>query len=423
MSKDRWYKLDNAAQIFPIVSNKNETNSFRLSAVLKENVDPFLLKEVLIKTLERFPTFKVRLKKGFFWYYLQENHNTPIVCEESPYLCEANNYHKQNEYLFKVRYYGKRLTLEIFHGITDGGGGMEFFKSLLYHYLIAKGYNIPNHGEILTSNVEQLVDEAQDSFKYNYNRKLKQKENESKGFKITGVNHSKKWTCCINAICNVNTVKEAAKKYHATVTEYISALLLYSIYVNYYRESKSNLPIRLFIPVNARRFFDSKSLRNFVLFIRTTSVFKGDVSFEEVLVHVQETFKKELNKDELLGRIKTNVNLEINMFTRCIPLFIKSTVVKLVYRILGSGVNTLSYSNLGVVNVPQEMYEYIDRLEFLNDASKYTPINVGSVSFGKHFVLSFTSDIIERKLQRTVINMLKNDGINLVVETNDLEVV
>ena len=99
MSKDRWYKLDNAAQIFPIVSNKDETNSFRLAAVLKEDVDAKLLKEVLVKTLERFPTFKVKLKKGFFWYYLQENHNDPIVCEESPYLCEANNYARQNDFL------------------------------------------------------------------------------------------------------------------------------------------------------------------------------------------------------------------------------------------------------------------------------------------------------------------------------------
>lgn len=423
MSKDRWYKLDNAAQIFPIVSNKDETNSFRLAAVLKEDVDAKLLKEVLVKTLERFPTFKVKLKKGFFWYYLQENHNDPIICEESPYLCEANNYARQNDFLFKVRYFGKRISLEIFHGITDGGGGMEFFKSLLYNYLIGRGYDISNHGEILTADVEQLVDETQDSFKYNYNSAHKQKANESKGFKITGTNHSKKWTCCINTVCDVESIKNAAKKYQATVTEYISALLLYSIYTNYYKHSNSNLPIRLFIPVNARRFFDSRTLRNFVLFIRTNSLFQGDITFEEVLTHIQETFKKELNKDELLGRIKANVKLEINMFTRCIPLFIKRFIVKMVYRMLGSGVNTLSYSNLGIVNVPEEMKKYVDRMEFLNDASKYTPINVGSITFGKYFVLSFTSDIIERKLQTSVIRMLKNDGVNLVVETNDLEVV
>ncbi len=422
MSKERWYKLDNAAQIFPIVSSKKETNSFRLSAVLKEEVDEKLLKKVLIITLERFPTFKVKLKKGFFWYYLQENNNDPLVCEESPYLCEANDYKRQKEFLFKVRYYGKRITLEIFHGITDGGGGLEFFKSLLYNYLTTKGYDIPNHGEILTTDVEQLVDETQDSFKYNYNRYQKQKQNESKGFKITGVTHSKKWTGCINAICMVDTIREAAKKYHATVTEYISALLLYGIYVNYYQQSKSKLPIRLFIPVNARRFFDSKTLRNFVLFIRTNSQFTGDITFEEVITHIKDTFKQELNKEELLGRIKANVKLEINMFTRCIPLCIKQFIVKMVYRTLGSSVNTLSYSNLGVVNVPIEMQKYIDRMEFLNDASKYTPINVGSVSFGNYFVLSFTSDIIERKLQRTVIRMLKDDGVDLIIETNDLEV-
>ncbi len=422
MSKERWYKLDNAAQLFPIVSSKKETNSFRLSAVLKEDIEPLVLKKALKTTLERFPTFKVKLKKGFFWYYLEENNKDIEVKEESPYLCEANNYQKQGNYLFKVCYFGKRISLEIFHVITDGGGGMEFFKSLLFNYLTLQGYSLQNHGEILTSDVEMLVDEAQDSFKYNYDKKTNQKENESKGFTIKGLAHTKKWTGCISAICDVDDIKKAAKKYDATITEYISALLIYSIYINYYQHSGSTLPIRLFIPVNARRFFDSKTLRNFALFIRTNTLFTGDITLEQVIEHVKETFKEEIKKDELLGRIKTNVKLETNIFTRCIPLFIKQFVVKMVYRVLGSEANTLSYSNLGVVSLPEKMSEYIDHLEFLNDASKYTPINVGSVTMDKYFVLSFTSDIIERKLQTTVIRMLQKDEVSLVVETNDLEV-
>ena len=45
--KEKWYPLDNAAQIFPLVSKKRDTNSFRFSAVLKEDVDPILLKQAL----------------------------------------------------------------------------------------------------------------------------------------------------------------------------------------------------------------------------------------------------------------------------------------------------------------------------------------------------------------------------------------
>ena len=36
----KWYPLDNAAQIFPALIKKHDTNSFRLSALLYENVDP-----------------------------------------------------------------------------------------------------------------------------------------------------------------------------------------------------------------------------------------------------------------------------------------------------------------------------------------------------------------------------------------------
>ena len=109
MRRKNWYKLDNAAQIFPMISNQNDTNSFRLACILKESVEPSILKEALSITLKRFPTFCVKLKKGYFWYYLEKNNATPIIREESPYFCESNNYDLQNEYPFNLSYNNKRL--------------------------------------------------------------------------------------------------------------------------------------------------------------------------------------------------------------------------------------------------------------------------------------------------------------------------
>jgi len=61
-----WFKLDNAAKIFPAVSTKIETNTFRVQFALKEIVDPELLQLAADGILERYPMFKVRLKSGFF---------------------------------------------------------------------------------------------------------------------------------------------------------------------------------------------------------------------------------------------------------------------------------------------------------------------------------------------------------------------
>ena len=74
MAKD-WYKLDNAAKIFPVIYSKKDTSSFRLSCVFYEDVKYQYLEEALKEALKRFPTFCVKLKRGFFWYYFEHNYN------------------------------------------------------------------------------------------------------------------------------------------------------------------------------------------------------------------------------------------------------------------------------------------------------------------------------------------------------------
>lgn len=423
----KWYPLDNAAQIFPSLIKKRQTNSFRLSALLKSNVDKEILKQAVDKTLERFPTFKVCLKKGIFWFYLNENIYKPTVKKEDAYFCESLNFRKQNYYLFNVQYFGRRISVEIFHALTDGNGGIEFLKAILYNYLVFSGHSIDDEGLILTDNFEQLLDEAQDCFAYNYEKKVKQKSQESKAFKITGKYHAHDWTSVIQAIIELDTLKRAAHKYNATVTEYISAVILFNVSQTYYynhknKQSNLKLPIRLFVPINVRKYFNSTTLRNFVLFLRTTSSFKKDVSFEEVLEHVKETFIKENNEEAMLARIKTNMKLEKNVFVRFMPLFIKSIIIKIVFHFIGTGSNTISFSNLGKVNLPKDMIQHIERFDFANGGSKYAPISIGAVGYQNILTLTFTSRIIERKLQKAIIQHLINDDVSLVCETNDLEV-
>ena len=45
--KKQWYRLDNAALIFPAVMRKNWNNVFRVSVTLKEKVDPKILEQAV----------------------------------------------------------------------------------------------------------------------------------------------------------------------------------------------------------------------------------------------------------------------------------------------------------------------------------------------------------------------------------------
>lgn len=75
-------RLDNAAKIYPAAKRRNWNNFFRISATLTEPVDRAVLAAALDVTVRRFPSIAVRLRRGVFWYYLEEIPHTPPIQDE-----------------------------------------------------------------------------------------------------------------------------------------------------------------------------------------------------------------------------------------------------------------------------------------------------------------------------------------------------
>ena len=130
-----WRRLDNSAKIFPIAAGRKYSTVFRLSAVLKEKVEPKMLYQAVNLALEQYKSFKVRMKAGFFWYYLEYNPKNVVVEEEKDYPCKYIEPRTNNNYLFKVTYFENKINIDIFHSLTDGNSGSMFFKDLVYNYL------------------------------------------------------------------------------------------------------------------------------------------------------------------------------------------------------------------------------------------------------------------------------------------------
>ena len=135
----RWDKLDNTAHLFPVIAGEDMTSVYRISVTLKENIEPELLQQALDTVLPKFQGFDLRLRKGFFWYYFEENGKpAPRVQEESRFPCRFIRPNRNRNYLFRVTYYKRRINLEVFHVLTDGMGGLNFIKELCYQYLRLK---------------------------------------------------------------------------------------------------------------------------------------------------------------------------------------------------------------------------------------------------------------------------------------------
>ncbi|MFA6627780.1 MAG: hypothetical protein WCT17_04550, partial [Bacilli bacterium] len=271
MELRKWYKLDNAGKIFPSVSTKSRSNIYRLSADMFNLVDPLILQKALELTIKRFSAFNVRLRKGLFWYYLEANDHYPRIEQESPSMLRAFQSYRDNYgFLFRVVYYEKRISVEMFHTLTDGTGALEFLKSIIYTYLSLQDVSLPENVPILTENIEQIKEEEQDSFKANFNTHLHSARRETRALKYKVPIYKDNWLGLIAGIIPLDQLKALSKQHNVTITEYISALLIQAAYQNKDIFEDKNLPFNLMVPVNLRRFFPSKSLRNFSLFVSTS---------------------------------------------------------------------------------------------------------------------------------------------------------
>lgn len=418
---NQWLKLDNAAKVFPSVTNKRRTNIFRLSLKMTEEIEPLALQEALNITISRFTTFNVRLKKGLFWYYLEKNPLKPVIKEEDPYICKLWKKRDNNGFLFRLYYFRTRITLEVFHALTDGTGAMEFLKSITYTYLRILGKDIEISNHILTE-FEELKEEKQDSFVRNYDPNIKTTRKEAKALHFDSPLFSDNWIGLVSGMVNEDQFKSVCKKYNATFTEFMATCVIYSASRNLSLFEKKHKPLQIFIPVNLRKFFPSKTLRNFSLYIRTSNYLNEELSFEDILEIVKKDFKDELQKDKLQARIVSNVKIEKNFFMRIVPLFIKEIVLRMGYNAFGESANSFSLSNLGKVSLPEGMKKYVEYIEFSNGASYSPSMNMGAVSYNGNLLMTFISAISERGLQKTFFRTLAELGLDITIYTNDLEV-
>lgn len=414
--KKYWYKIDNAGKIFPAVSKDDRSNVFRLSFYLDEVIDPLILEEAVNKVLPRFETFAVQLKNGLFWNYFAANNHHFEVFPESAQLCKYFKPMNNRGYLFKVYYHDNKISLETFHAITDGTGALHFLKSIVYHYFKLRGFKIDHEGKIL-SEKPYSKKESEDNFVSNYDKDKRRNLQEEKAYHIEGERFSHHWFLFLKAKVNTKSLIELVKnKYHTTITIYMTALLAYSIYKESNDFTGNKKPLKIFVPVNLRPYFDSTTLRNFSLYIKGTyDSMRTDWTFENMLELTKEQFKDQLDKDKLQSRVSSLVGFEKNAFLRIMPLFIKTIAFKIGYNILGESISSCSISNLGIVDLPSGFKNKIIDVDFVNAAYG---LSMTLISLDDYSNIIFSTPIKELAIINHVISSLVNEGLDITLDTN-----
>lgn len=416
-----WYKLDLSAIVYPTLQRRDFSSVYRLSVLLKEEIQPEVLQRALDMTLPRFPTYKAAIRRGLFWRYLEPNDRPgPFVQEDVKNPCQPMYFKANNRYLIRVYYFRNRIALEAHHSLGDGTGGMCVLQTLTATYLRLLGHEgIQNGGFVLDIDGKPAAEELEDAYMRYANAKVCPPRLQEKAYRIRGTAEPFYTLNIIDGIMSVTQVMAVAKKYHATITEYLNAVLLYALLTKQLKETRRLRPVKVAMPVNLRRFFPSRTLRNFITMIYPgVDPRLGDYSFEEIVVQVQNYMHYHINEKLLRGDITTNAATQRNPFIRVVPLFLKDLVVKTFYTKVQDRNSSAGLTNMGALKVPEGMKPYIERFDIYMGQPFSRRTNCAIISFEDVLTVNFASSIIEADVERYFFRRLVQEGIHVKIESN-----
>lgn len=416
-----WYKLDNAAKVFPGQDSSSWSNVYRLSATLTEEIDPGLLEKALETTLKRFPTFDVRLRNGFFWHYLERNpYGIPPVMEDVANPCMRFKMKENRGYLFKVYYYEKRISLEFYHSLTDGYGASRFFMTLLAVYLRLTGKDIPSGESVFDVDEMPRPEESEDSYSKVCNSKAKAKRLQKFTYRFKGERLPKHIFNITTGYMPVSVIKEKAAEHGVTVTEYLAAVLLWVMYNMQKSEPKNKEKhVGIQIPVNARGFFGSETLRNFMLcYSFQIDPKMGEYTFPEIVKQLSLYLRFINNEKELQAMMNGNMGIERNPLMKIVPSFLKDFGVSVVYKIAGEKATSCLISNVGIIKTPKEMEQYIEKLVLVMGPAMINGARCGSLSYKGTLAFTVSNIYMSTKIQREFFTTLVKFGIPVKIESN-----
>lgn len=426
-----WLRLDNAAKIYPAIRSRELTSVFRLSVQLKQKINNAALQKTIRDIENRFPYYKVRLKPGFFWYYL-EHRDMPIVLEQDHGMpCRSFN---KKELMFRVLMAEKSISVEFSHILTDATGALEFLKTLLVVYFSYTGIRCSKHYPFLRPSDVPHEEEYEDAYGRYFQKTVSQRMPFHSAFHLPfSLNRSPRLNI-VKMEMPADRILEKARSYGASITEYLVSIYLFSLQEIYeslpaIRKRTSNKICRIEVPVNLRKMFTSGSMRNFSLYVMPEIDFRlGHYSFEEIIKTVFHLMKLETDQ-KLINKILTrNVLGERNPLVRRIPLFIKAFLFSKVY-LFGTSRYSGVVTNLGKISFPEEINALVDQVVFIPPPpSKLLKVNCGVAGFDNKLILSFANISTSDALERQFLRFLSREGIEVSTEnyndrTNRLEAI
>lgn len=402
------HPVDNSAWIHLAVHTEQHSNVFRLEAHLRSGVRPAKLQQAVDVVAAQFPMLTAGIRK---W----KNTCVVVPCPERLNIradvqwLAYMSMEELHDCAMRVLYGSHRIAVEFFHSLTDGAGGLQFLKALLAEYL-----DVPL----------ELVPEKE-AWEDSYRRYAAGPLTRMPG----GTSYLLPAAPLENAALNrttltfsVRELRQNAAVRQTTLTTFFAALFAQTAMEMQRSETtpdKTLLPVQIMVPIDLRKRFPSRSLRNFSLYALSKLVPSvAQMPFAEIVKSMATQIQEQSTYAHLRSAMATNVALERR--TALLPLWMKCAALKTGFEVCGGRSSCITVSNLGQVVFPDAVQQEIKRLDFLLTPRAHSPYNCSIASVGDVLSLTITRRGKERGLEKKIVAHLARLGIAPdVVETFD----
>ncbi len=413
---DSWLNLDNAALIFPAAENADISNMFRLSVLMKDPVDPIVLQQALNELIPRFPSMTSAVKRGLFWYYLEPS-GKPLTIEcQHDFPCRKIPVDSRHP-LIRVTYYSHEISVEFFHSATDGTGGITFLNSLVAAYLRLSGKGEEDNENCLDTRDRPRAEELIDSFQTSFDKSVKGGNDSPQAYNYKMRRLPATALILVKGTAKADEINRIAKLYNATVGELLTAIYILSFAEAmklYGKKGKKSIVIS--VPVNLRKLYPSKTLRNFVSMMSIAH--RGGDTLEKIISECKDQFRAQYNREFFDKLVGYNVWGQHFFLIKIAPLPVKRLALKLLNLKYGDNVRTSTLSNLGRVSAPDYFKKHVLRYEFSLGPQIHESIDLTCVTFNNILTMTFTKTSSENDVERFFFSKLSELGAHIAIDAN-----
>lgn len=384
-----WYPLDTAAKIYPMSMSLQRMPVFRLSCYLKRPVEPALLQIALSYAIRRFPYFATTIKCGFFWHYIDGARRRFSAKPETERPCAVMKLGNVTSPALRVVYYQNRISVEFFHILADGTGGALFLRTLVKTYLRLLGEEIPDGPD--TFDITQPPDPAEwsDDFSFGDEAAGAHGFADKPALQMRGLISYEQPDRVLHYNFSTQALLDVAHKKGVTLT----ALMLGVIALACRDASPKHAgkrKIQIQLPVNMRKFYPSRTLRNFSMYCGIRLAPGEITTLNDILPKINEQMK--------LGAAKESLNQTMKLARRLVkclrfvPLIVKRPIAYLAYGALGDAMFTTTFSNLGNITIAPELAAHMEKFDFVLGPSAQNRAACSMCSFGDRAVFTVTKN-------------------------------